>query len=275
MSKHYIYAYYCHTKERIIGIGKRIHPRCGGYPQNDTYLTQTQVLLKTLKSPKYPKGNFVRLILMDDLTEDEVNDLEEHYIDVWKTSVKFGGTNIAPGGQGGFVLRDSPEKQKLWKERLREAAKYKRPATPEEIARRIATRRSNLALGITSPGTWTLSAETRRRQSEAQKGRVVSDETRKKLSKTLKGRPLKQSTKDKIGAAARRNGISAETRAKMVESRKRNGNYKMSESAKQRIGDAHRGRKRVFSQQHRENLSKAVRAAAVRKRREREVLRWT
>lgn len=71
-----------------------------------------------------------------------------------------------------------------------------------------------------------ISEETRRKMSEAQKGRTLSDETRRKISEAMKGRPSwnkdkhhSEETRRKMSEAKK--NISAETRLKMSEAAKR------------------------------------------------------
>lgn len=62
------------------------------------------------------------------------------------------------------------------------------------------------------------SAETRRKLSEARKGRVISEETRRKISESLKGAIVSQATRDKIGKKSRGRVFSQESKQKMRES---------------------------------------------------------
>lgn len=51
---------------------------------------------------------------------------------------------------------------------------------------------------------WTLSEETRRNQSKAQKGKVVSEETKRKMSKSAKGRVFSEEHKKHLSEAHKR-----------------------------------------------------------------------
>ena len=66
-----------------------------------------------------------------------------------------------------------------------------------------------------------MSEETRRKLSEAQKGRTCSDETRKKISDAKKGKKFSEEHRRKISEAIKGRTCSDETRRKMSEAAKR------------------------------------------------------
>ena len=67
-----------------------------------------------------------------------------------------------------------------------------------------------------SPG-WMLSEETRRKMSEARKGKPRSEETRRKISESEKGKKVSDETRKKISQAGKGKKQSSETIAKRVE----------------------------------------------------------
>jgi group I intron endonuclease len=67
---------------------------------------------------------------------------------------------------------------------------------------------------------WPISEETRKKMSDAQKGRVCSEETRKKMSEVRKGKPKSEEWKKKISKTLMGHGFSNEAIAKMSKSRK-------------------------------------------------------
>ena len=105
------------------------------------------------------------------------------------------------------------------------------------------------------------SEETRRKMSEAQKGKHLSDETRKKLSESKKnmseetrrkmggahkGKHLSEEHKKKIGEANKGKTLSEEARKKMSDAKKgkppHNKGIPMSEESKRKISDAKKGK---------------------------------
>ena len=106
------------------------------------------------------------------------------------------------------------------------------------------------------------SEETRRKMSEARKGKTPSVETRRKLSEAHKGRIFSEEHRQKLSETAKsRKGIipSAETRQKMSKAQK---GRKHSQETRRKMSKAQKGDKhpnfgRTFSDEHRHNLSKA------------------
>ena len=99
--------------------------------------------------------------------------------------------------------------------------------------------------------------ETKRRLSEAKKGKPKSDETRRKLSESHKGKQASEETKRKLSEVHKGNHPSEETRQKMSEAQK--GKHK-SEEWRRKISEAHKGRK--LSEEHRRKLSEAKKGKA-------------
>ena len=64
------------------------------------------------------------------------------------------------------------------------------------------------------------SEETKKKISEANKGKKLSEETKKKMSETLKGKPRSGETKKKISETLKGKPKSEEARRKMAEARK-------------------------------------------------------
>lgn len=94
--------------------------------------------------------------------------------------------------------------------------------------------------------------ETKRRLSEANKGKPKSDETKRKLSEAHKGKQVSEETKRKLSEAHKGNHPSEETSQKMSEARK--GKHK-SEEWRRKVSEAQKGRK--LSEEHRRKLSEA------------------
>lgn len=82
----------------------------------------------------------------------------------------------------------------------------------------------------------TRSVETRKKISETNKGRILSDETRRKMSiskKGIKKKPFSEEHKRKIGEANKRRVVSSETRIKLSAPRK-----PLSDETKRRISES-------------------------------------
>ena len=82
-----------------------------------------------------------------------------------------------------------------------------------------------------------ISDDTRKKISEANKGRVVSEETRKKISDSQKGKIISEETKIKMREA--RKNMSEETRAKMIIALQ---NQVFTEERRRKMREAHKRR---------------------------------
>ncbi len=101
----------------------------------------------------------------------------------------------------------------------------------------VTTKGLNCRLTTTDNKSGKLSEETKRKISEAHKGKIVSEETRKKMSEVNKGKKLSEETKQKIREARKHQVIihSKETIKKRLETIKKNGGFRHSEESKQKI----------------------------------------
>ena len=89
----------------------------------------------------------------------------------------------------------------------------------------------------------TLSDETRRKMSEAKKGRIFSEEHRRKLSESQKGHTVNEETRKKMSEAKKGKKLSEETRKKISEAKK---------------GENHPMYGMHFSEEHRRKISEAM-----------------
>lgn len=105
---------------------------------------------------------------------------------------------------------------------------------------------TNLTNGGDGPSGIKFSEEHKRKIGEAHRGKTVSVETREKIRRNALNR-------------------SPDSIRKGVETRTLNGNYKMSCETREKIGNSLRGR--VFSAEHRKNLSDARRRQLAREAR--------
>jgi hypothetical protein len=84
-----------------------------------------------------------------------------------------------------------------------------------------------------------MSAETRRRMSDAKKGKTTSEETRRKISDAKKGKTTSEETRRKMSEANKGKTTSEETRRKMSEANK---GKTTSEETRRKIGEANKGK---------------------------------
>jgi group I intron endonuclease len=99
----------------------------------------------------------------------------------------------------------------------------------------------------------TYSPETKRRISEALKGRIISDEQRRKQSATMKGRKFTPGNRRKISAALKGIKRSPETCWKMSQGQK---GRVVTEATRKKIRAIHKGR--TLSEKHRLKISEAL-----------------
>jgi hypothetical protein len=106
----------------------------------------------------------------------------------------------------------------------------------------------------------TASEETKRNMSEAHKGRTHSEESRIKMSEAQKGKPVSEETKRKIsearkGKTSNRKGVilSEETKRNMSESHKN-----PSEETRKKIGESQKGNTNMLGKTHSEETKRKI-----------------
>jgi group I intron endonuclease len=107
-----------------------------------------------------------------------------------------------------------------------------------------------------------LSEESRRKSSEAHKGKPLSEEHKRKLLESRKGKPLPEETKRKISEAHKGKRASEETKRKLSEAHKGrsspNKGKLMTEEQKRRISETLKGKKRKpLSEETKRKISEA------------------
>ena len=93
--------------------------------------------------------------------------------------------------------------------------------------------------------------ETKKKMSEARKGKTLSEETRKKLSEINKGKIMSEETRKKISKNC--GSHRPEVRKKISEAEK---GRIFSEEHRKKIGEAHKGK--TLSEEHRKKLSESL-----------------
>jgi len=103
------------------------------------------------------------------------------------------------------------------------------------------------------------SEETRKKLSEAHKGKIVSEETRVKMSEANKGKTLSEDTRKKISEAGKGRIVSEETRHKI--GKKHKGKI-LTEEIREKISEANKGNRHTFfgkthSEESKQKMSEA------------------
>ena len=100
------------------------------------------------------------------------------------------------------------------------------------------------------------SKETRKKMSEAKKGKTLSEETRKKMSEAHKGKTLSEETRKKISEANKGKTLSKEIRKKISENNPKYWKGKtFSEETRKKMSEAQKGK--TLSEETRKKISEA------------------
>lgn len=141
----------------------------------------------------------------------------------------------------------------------------------------------NCRLTTTNDKSGKLSEETKRKISEAHKGKIISEETKKRMSEAQKNRPpIKEETREKLREARKHQVIkhSKETIQKRLDTIRNNGGFKHSEEAKkkisigikesktqeirQQVSKRHKGK--ITSEETKKKISEAIKAKNILKK---------
>jgi group I intron endonuclease len=177
-----------------------------------------------------PEKFDVWVLYPDAVTEEELNQRETLYIQMYKSNSPRYGYNLTAGGRG--LCNPSPEtrhklsetmkgkkKSKEHRRKLSEANKGKRASKETRLKMSKSQKGNKNSLGYKH------TEEGLRKIREAQKGRKFSKETRRKISEASKRENLSAETRRKRSEAAKGNKYalgavrSAETRRKISKAR--------------------------------------------------------
>ena len=188
---------------------------------NDGYMGSGVVLRQVIK--KYGVENFTKEILEFCDKEVELNDLEKHYIDKYKSTDKSIGYNLTPGGDGcpGFFNKGRKHTEEE-KKKIGESVKGDK----------------NGFFGKHH------SEETKKKISESKKGIKLSDETKKKLcgrTPWCKGKHLTEETRKKLSES--RKGIEPWNKGKTGLQNAWNKGIPTTEEIKKKISESNKGNK--------------------------------
>ena len=210
-------------------IGISIHEPTQGRIKNHLSGRGNRIIANAVK--KYGKDVFTYEILEANVFDEFLPDLEVAYITNFNTVAPH-GYNLDSGGGGA----GSPSEDTLRK--MSEARKgKKRPPFSAEHRRKL----SEASKGENNPFYGkTHSAETRRKLSQANKGRKQSAEHRRKNSEAQRGRTVSTETRRKLSEAHKGRTFSAETLRKMSEASR---GRKHSAEALRKMSEASKGEK--------------------------------
>ena len=148
---------------------------------------------------KYGWDNIIHEILCENINKEDACAKETEYIKLYKSNIPEYGYNNTSGGDGLNGYKHS------------EQTKAKMSASAAGRALHDATRRK---LSDAHKGK-IISAEQRKKISDSLKGRKRNAETIKNMSEAQKGHTVSAEARKKIGEANRKRKISKETREKM------------------------------------------------------------
>jgi group I intron endonuclease len=151
---------------------------------------------------KYGWDMFVQEYLAENLTIEEANKLEEHFINEHKTLTP-NGYNLVPGG---LNHRHSDETKRLLSVTKQNISDETRLKLSEAGKRRIQTEETRQKIRKARLGSSQTEETRQKRQTEEYKkifrdahlGKIVSEETRQKISKAKKGRVWTDEQKTKL-----------------------------------------------------------------------------
>jgi hypothetical protein len=191
-----MYLVYKHTSpsgKSYIGITKNYKARCRQHRE-----ARSGCLIFKAAIQLYGWDNFTHDILIDNLTLDEANTLEQFYIKENNT-LSPGGYNLTAGGGGCTPSEETRTKMSMagtGRERTEEtkskisAANKGKTLSPESIAKRTAARKD-----------YKMSDESKAKLSAANKGKTLTDEHKAKIATAGKNRPVSDETRAKISAS--------------------------------------------------------------------------
>jgi hypothetical protein len=191
----------------------------------------------------------------------------QKYFNVVKSKYFYNQALASAGGMAGMDI--SGKNNPMYGKKHSEEAKRKISEKRGHDKRYNITDKHKEITRITHLGK-IVSEETRKKLSEAGKGRIVneetkqllreknggflvSEETRKKISKGNKGKIISEETRKKISVALKNRIVNEETKQLL---REKNGGFLVSEETRKKISDSKKGKKRFFSQEWRNNISK-------------------
>lgn len=146
---------------------------------NPKYLGSGVVLNNAIK--KYGKENFIKEILCECKTKEELNEREIYYIKQLNSQNKKVGYNISNGGDGGDNFTNNPNKEQI-RNKYKQSNKGKTPWNKgKHISEKTKLKISKKLIGRVD------TIETRNKKSLAHIGVKQSDFQKQQISKSLIG----------------------------------------------------------------------------------------
>ena len=202
----------------------------------NTYLGSGKIFKQAVD--KYDKDNFERVILEVAYSEEELDKFEIKYIELFDASEKYNRDlfyNIALGGNVGGVRLKGEDNPMYGKHHSEETKKKISEANKgRKVSEETREKLSKAGKGRK------VSEEHKKRISKANKDRKHNEEERKKQSEAQKGRKVSEETREKLSKAGKGKHHSEETKKKISEANKGN---KLSEEAKKKLSEVKKGKK--------------------------------
>lgn len=239
---------------------------------NPNYYGSGIYIKKAIK--KYGKNNFIKEILQECKTVDELNKAEIYWIDKLNSTDDKIGYNLTGGGMGQGKMLEQTRKKIIKKRKnqimLPHSEETKRKISLSNNGKRMSKEsrkkmsiskigiklsekhKKNISLGNIGR---IVTLETRNKISNSQKGRTFEDifgiegaiRQKQKISNTLKGNKLSEETKKKISEKLKDRILSEETKRKISETQK-NRTYEEiygvigAKKQKEKLSKSHKGR---------------------------------
>lgn len=141
---------------------------------------------------EFGRKNFKREILQECYSQQQLDEMEQHYIKIYKADDENVGYNILNGGISGFKMIMSEESRKKMALTNKMKPKEQHPMYGKHLTK-----------------------EWKENLSKSLKGRKKSDEQKQKISQKLKGIKRSEETRKKIGQAQVGKKLSEETKMKI------------------------------------------------------------
>jgi group I intron endonuclease len=151
---------------------------------SDIYLGSGNLIKRAIK--KYGKENFIREIIEDNISDNDILKIREIYwIDFYNSTNKDIGYNITKGGEGQLgITRSQETRDKISKANSGENHWAFGGHMPEETRLKISASLTGIMSGSCNP----MYGVSRKGEDSPRYGKKASDETKEKMSKSRKGK---------------------------------------------------------------------------------------
>ena len=188
---------------------------------DNNYLGSGVLLQKAIK--KYGKENFSCCIIEEANSEEELNALENHYVNIYNAIDDENFYNLCEGGIGNWNYVNSHREEynvgMIGKHHTEETKKKISQSKTGNVHHTEETKQKLREISSRYRHT----DEAKRKIGDAHRGMKFSDEAKKHISEGLKGRKLSEETKRKIsegGKGKKHKKMSAESRKHISDAKK-------------------------------------------------------